>query len=152
MKIFGIGNCSVACHSAILTLALPSLRNLLNEDSCLICPEFSLPELKTFVKFLYSAGNRYIICIFGDTRHTPTFMNGSSVFVPAWRAVRTHWRKSPQWWQLLDRPILRLFQQGRCIIGIEFVDLFLSTISSRTLLLRWSVRQQCQSLHWCDSL
>ena len=59
IKIFGARNCSVACHSAILVLSLPSLRNILSDESCLIFPEFSLPELKTFVKFLYG-GNRYL--------------------------------------------------------------------------------------------
>ena len=62
MKIFGARNCSVACHSAILSLSLPSLRSILSEESCLIFPEFSLQELKTFVKFLYG-GNRYLMVL-----------------------------------------------------------------------------------------
>ena len=59
-KIFGRNNASVCCHSTILMLALPLMRHLLCDESCLILPDFSLEELKSFVKLLYGGGNRFI--------------------------------------------------------------------------------------------
>ena len=59
-KIFGRNNASVCCHSTILMLALPLMRHLLCDESCLILPDFSLEELKSFVKLLYGCGNRFI--------------------------------------------------------------------------------------------
>ena len=60
-KIFGRN--SVCCHSTILMLALPLMRHLLCDESCLILPDFSLEELKSFVKLLYGGGNRFIHCM-----------------------------------------------------------------------------------------
>lgn len=59
-KIWGRNNASVCCHSTILMLALPLMRHLLCDESCLVLPDFSLEELKSFVKLLYGAGNRFI--------------------------------------------------------------------------------------------
>ena len=57
-KIFGRNNASVCCHSTILMLSLPLMRHLICEESCLVLPDFSLEELKAFIKLLYGRGNR----------------------------------------------------------------------------------------------
>ena len=57
-KIFGRNNASVCCHSTILMLSLPLMRHLICEESCLVLPDFSLEELKAFIKLLYGGGNR----------------------------------------------------------------------------------------------
>ena len=41
-------------------LVLPLMRHLLCDESCLVLPDFSLAELKSFIKILYGGGNRFI--------------------------------------------------------------------------------------------
>ena len=101
-KIFGRNNASVCCHSTILMLALPLMRHLLCDESCLILPDFSLEELKSFVKLLYGGGNRFIYWLNIGAKWKRKMKMNSYWFVSASKAVQLPWRKLAQYLLPLD--------------------------------------------------